>query len=1460
MKFKPIVEPVDGEVAVALVSTMDEGAPVNWHRRLNLFSGRALSDTALTTEQTGRAGRLAARGQVVSPGVIAGLEVGVEVEPLPVEDDARPVRSWLHLAPGSGVTVLGEDVFVARARRVLLDDVPIVTLAGLAGTVGGRSDLAGSAGVLVLQPAVARFVANPDPDDPCEQDPDNYAFEDWQLVDGATLALVPWPADWPAPPGAGPTRRNETAYRIFEAERLLGPDEYLPWAAAGVPLALIGFAADRGVDFLDRAAVVRAGGKPRHRRLTIPDPADPARRRSILPGAGDPFLWQARLQQFAEQMADPAQAGVAIAARQAEFRHLPPVGLLPKEAITTRPARNQFFKPYYLIDVAPVPLEQLDLLVRESAGLAPFDTGSTDQVRVLVPVPQVWYEPDLLDIEAVAPEFQETIDRFVAERTHWLQRRANVRAKRAALTAAIGGPGAVEPPAERDPGRLEADEAQTLPPPFASRRAHESAIAAGFHQHFFHGATSTLPVAAGDVLMAYVYLDPANLPSQVMLQWNDGANWEHRAYWGESRLPWGVEGTASRLRAGDLPPAGQWVRLAVPAAQVGLAGSTLAGMAFTLFGGRAAWGHAGTTAAGAVPPAGETVWVGDGLPAGATPAGNGEDWRWFGDDDLLTPFEESYGTDVADGGRRATPLVTLRQSLDEATPLTAAELAQLDARGLEGFIAFLEQKVDRANDTIDWGFLRVQTDIYRLRQLMLGNEAATRLATSTTLATIARGESAHATREDLKSFLARVKGQPATQMAPADAGGEQADPSGGAGGGAGAFRATDFAFTGFTSGETFVAGETAGDIGSALAGGALAEAVLGGVARPTQLQPSLPLSTLLSRETQIEAIRAFEPAAVATETDVIEQPPIVGKAYNFRTISIADRIQEAPAPEAKSFAVASKYDVIQGLANLDISVDDLSVPGFYAYRDGQLQTVEIPDPLDPARRKVVPVERAQTFAAIKADGFRLAREVLLDRHDLDPANADEGAFFSAGVRALDHTTAMLRLVEGRIASYRQALALCRTTLAQLREGLAGADRRLKVIADELAEARHDVAVARALLAEEQARVQAINDRRSAIIAEHVTFLVYCRPRTTDLRRPMPARPLDPGLAERPVPACLSGGMAVPPELRRLADLLREAPLTWLPALPPLLDRLARLEVLHEALQFAQVRAQAPALARPVAQSDAVVGGLKLAQGVASVLSAQQQVVARHRTLAAGLNLSLLAGLSWATARDQAGDVLTVGDLLAGGHGRGDVAQAAARELDDIAQIAGCLYAEFGQVLPALRLEWAERLSQYDAPVNLRNLASLPRWGEIDRLERRGMQELVDWLYGRVDPRQPQAVAFVSDLVRLAILLASHAPVNRIIAGHVKAPTTVRPGGRVELAIDPGQVRIGMHVLLYHGAAVVARGVVEDLSAGTAAARVLQTSAPSVALAQAARVHFTEPEVIDPPRAVGSVANHVFRQR
>ncbi len=130
------------------------------------------------------------------------------------------------------------------------------------------------------------------------------------------------------------------------------------------------------------------------------------------------------------------------------------------------------------------------------------------------------------------------------------------------------------------------------PAPFSGNTAHRSPLKAGLHEHYFNWASDTLSVSTGDTMFAYIYLDAANPPTELMLHWNDGS-WDHRAYWGANRISYGTDGTAGRRYMGPLPQAGQWVRLDVPARQVNLEGSTVKGMTFSLYDGQATWDTAG---------------------------------------------------------------------------------------------------------------------------------------------------------------------------------------------------------------------------------------------------------------------------------------------------------------------------------------------------------------------------------------------------------------------------------------------------------------------------------------------------------------------------------------------------------------------------------------------------------------------------------------------------------------------------------------------------------------------------------------------------------------------------------------------------------------------------------------------------------------------------------------------------
>jgi hypothetical protein len=164
--------------------------------------------------------------------------------------------------------------------------------------------------------------------------------------------------------------------------------------------------------------------------------------------------------------------------------------------------------------------------------------------------------------------------------------------------------GAIPTPAEDGWNWISAN-----PRPYRGTTCHQSALIAGEHQHYVTMPGQCYLVNRGDTLFTYVYLDPANPPTEVMLQWYDPlAGWDHRAFWGEDQIAWGNAGTASRCHVSDLPSTGQWVRLEVPARAVGLEQAAVQGFAFTLFNGRAAWDYTGKTGwSSALPASGYTA-------------------------------------------------------------------------------------------------------------------------------------------------------------------------------------------------------------------------------------------------------------------------------------------------------------------------------------------------------------------------------------------------------------------------------------------------------------------------------------------------------------------------------------------------------------------------------------------------------------------------------------------------------------------------------------------------------------------------------------------------------------------------------------------------------------------------------------------------------------------------------------
>ncbi len=115
-------------------------------------------------------------------------------------------------------------------------------------------------------------------------------------------------------------------------------------------------------------------------------------------------------------------------------------------------------------------------------------------------------------------------------------------------------------------------------------------------QDFWSGGAS-FPIPADGTIFVHVHLDPANPPEAIMIQFHTGG-WKHRAIWGaEDKIGFGKPGTIEKVAMGPLPAVGEWVRLEVPAARLGLkAGTKVDGYAFTQYGGTVSWDRLGVAA------------------------------------------------------------------------------------------------------------------------------------------------------------------------------------------------------------------------------------------------------------------------------------------------------------------------------------------------------------------------------------------------------------------------------------------------------------------------------------------------------------------------------------------------------------------------------------------------------------------------------------------------------------------------------------------------------------------------------------------------------------------------------------------------------------------------------------------------------------------------------------------------
>jgi len=1231
MNIRTISDSLPGEHLLFVVPTPSPTIDPPWHRRLNLFTGRSLSDLALQAEQRSRSGHLALFGGSLSPGVVAGLPVTVE---------AGVERDGLQVGVGSGITAQGEEVILSQTLRI---DLQVLSL---------ESKTTTTVQILVLQP-ITVLTRNAQRSDDCEGDDSNIAFEDRQLVDGVALRLYDWDAKVPlvGNTAASISRwRNQLAYTLFNEELKLNErGQRLPWELKGLPIALLGVSDDRSkVLFCDSYAVVRQGGKPLHRS-------------PLVLNSGNEFIWQARVQQFTEQFAETAFQSLDQAAISEYFRYLPPVGLLPANAVDWTTQESLFFPTNYVLRARALPLEELDKVIESSASLMPLMLDRPEQVEVIVPVPSAFYEPNILQTEVLNPIFAQTRQQLIQHRAEWLGRQNWNRDRINLITTVLTGKTSIVEPV--DPAEV----------PILDNTIEPREIDYG------------IPLTNG------------TLQSTVLTQLRTDL---------QTKTPIDQDAVVVSTWTAAIPEALRTkVFLSADNKLLTVKGILLANERDSLIG----------------------------LTANNTA-------NVAAINDLFTRSQDN--TD-----------------LDQLNPLSER------FTGIPNFVQWLESKVMKADDAIEFGFLQVRTDMYRVRQFVLGTEEATRLATSPTLAEISTRDSATATQKDLQDFF--VKSRTRAIVVPSA---NLAVPQ--------ATRQLDLqqAFLPVNN-ETLVSNLA---IHNALSSAKLMES-----------------STILSGASAsvISASAVFK--SKTTAEDVRSQSPLIGQAQN--SVSVAERLKLPPAIQTRDYTIANRQTALESLAQVGI-FKDVMIPGkdisFGQVRPGNLP----PDAADTAI----------------------------------PANADEFQYISSGVKALDQTVAALRLAEGRVQAYRQAIALCQGTSAKLQEAAQQIRQRLDIIEDELAEVRHNLSVTQALENEEATRINALNARRQQVLQDQVPFLAFHRPRFANLLINSPAIYVNPAPTVDPVPACLNGHPVVPDDLRAMVALLRHAPVGWFVSLPRVVDQLNTLDILYRTFESAQQRVVVSQIAplRSMNSSGPTTGtisGLNTRLGMSidrTVQSHQEVLIQQRQQLLTTPNV--LRPITWQTGRDRANTLLTLGDLIDGNHGCSTVSHQATRLLDQMAQVAACLYDRFNDVPAAIRLDWSQRLSEFDESVNLRSLASLPRWGTIPYLDRRDLQTLTDWLYQQIDATIPAAIAFLNDLIRISILLASYAPVRQIINGTVIKPIPARLGNRVELTVDHTRVNVGMTVFLHSVThEVIAHAIVEDLTPGQATAKITQLLKPEV---------------------------------
>jgi hypothetical protein len=1288
MKIRFETHCFDGERVLQTSPELSNRISSEWYRRPNLYTGRALTADTLISNTKHHLRHLQLSGRHVSRGVIQGLTLSHYLRTYTDGEGTEKTEEWLRLTAGRGITNWGEDVTLPETTDILLDHV----------TQWESENPPKGAGVFVLQPLEILDEIVSDEDNQCQWDEDSDPFDDEQIVDGCRLVFVPWPAGvlGPIPKVQIRQFRNQLAYQIFNYE-LAHPDTLLPWESVGIPVGLAYITVSTAkIMFIDRQAVVRQGGAPLSTR-------------PLLTMNGTPFMWEARIQQFVGHLYDIRQIVSEIPNAFAYFDTLPPVGVLPKQAMNFDEMRSDFFPSQFIVEASPIPEEQLEVAMNASAGLLPFDLYQPEKIKLLVPVPQSVFEPDLLKKETPDPIFIETLRKLIREIRRWLANRAYLRNMADRVIGAI------------DTGKIPefGDDTDVVPD------------------------EETFPVA--------IFHD-GDLTEFGMLATNAVKNLH------------------------------EWIRK--NAANVS-----------------------------------ETVIV------------------------KLLPMNDD-------------------------PPVFVAAF-----KGIENFILELKNDIKKTEGLLSSGYVKAEADMYRLRQLLAGNTKASRLATSPALGKVVSGTADQPTTENINAYfkqaLTITPGESEAESditLPADVETEGEKL-------ATALRIMKKLDTGesLTTKEVYQATQVLTSALSGRVGGA--KKAVSMVSRPTNVTFE-DEDTYTIKEDVTATVKKYRDAVVLSKAVALERDkPLVVRVY------------ESPSMEVKSNAVKTKSSIFESLADMPFDIDDdtlkikvadsgsnkailkestydailknLDDDVLKALLEGRASrtgswVVVSTAPLTDAEKsgltddqikkvnlilKEIKNEIHVKLKDLDGDLSRQIRDGLLDP---DPGDGDEADYFTAGVSSLEHGLNAMRVIEKILEDYKKTVTQSGKVLSDLRSNADAWKDKLGEIDDKLVVLRHDALVTRSLFEEERSRLNAINANRKAILDNYVTSLVFVRPRLVDSRLDVPSVKL---YAEyvNPVPACLAEDYEAAGELEDMLDVFREIPLSWLTDARDLVKLVNTTTGVVNLMQ--QAGARASRVTSPpvtVTASYKTYNTHEYGKAVGKIVSANRQVTQTFAQQKASMDLAGVSAKTWVDLVDQAKTQVSLADLVANGKGSSGLAVKAAAVMENLEDVAVCLNYLVDGLEPAVKLQWANLISIYDKPVDLRYLETLPSFDKIDVITRKDLQNMVDWLFSQVDTSIAQARQTMNDLVRVCILLACHAPVSTIINGYVTAPATGKVGDIIDISVNQGLVRVGMTAAVITRQSIAVQGVVTDVGADAARIKVTGTKdgGADFSIDKGAQVKFT----------------------